>query len=669
MSLSKTLLLLSVGCLSGRIAQATVRLPKLVGDNMVLQRDAKLPIWGWADAGETVTVTFRGKSYTAKPGGSEGKWTVMLPATPSGGPYDMTIKGSNTLQIKNILIGDVWLASGQSNMEMPVKDQPGGYSAVRNADQEVAGANFPQIHFLDVKNTVASKPQRDIESTGWQVCSPQTVAEFSAVAYFFGRDLYQRYHVPIGLISSTWGGTEVESWTSAEALKVLPDFRSRIAAMQQEKRDINQIQTDYINSLKAWQNSPAGKDHGRLPDSKSWADPDFNAQDWKTMNVPGLWEQQPELSTFDGVVWFRKEVTLPAANAGKPLQLALGQIDDNDSTWFNGVLVGTTSGYSEKRRYTVPATLVKEGRNVVAVRVVDNGGGGGLWGLTADFQLIAGAGSTPVPLAGAWQYKPAYDPASVPKTPFPKGLPNNPTVLYNGMIAPLIPYALKGFIWYQGESNSDRAYQYRTLFPTMIKDWRTRWEQGDLPFLFVQLANYQHDQPQPAEYEWAELREAQAMTLSLPKTGMATTIDIGSPDDIHPLNKQDVGKRLALAAQKVAYGDTKIVASGPTFKSMQVQGKQVRLTFDNVGGGLILKDKSGDYLKGFAIAGADHKFVWAKGELQGNTLVLSSDQVPAPTAVRYDWSNNPFPNLYNKEGLPAYPFRTDQWPGLTVSKK
>ncbi|SMB87170.1 protein of unknown function DUF303 acetylesterase putative [Hymenobacter roseosalivarius DSM 11622] len=661
MRIKYTLLLLAF--LTQLPVQATVRVPKLVGDHMVLQRDKLLQLWGWADAGEAVTVSFRGKSYPAKTGGPGGKWTVALPAQPAGGPYEMTIKGQNTLQIKDILLGDVWLASGQSNMEWPLQQN------VVNFKQEIAQANFPRIRLLNVQDATAATPQADFNSKGWKVCGPQTVGDFSAVAYFFGRDLHQQYKVPIGLISSEWGGTPAEAWTSGQALRKFPEFSPQVAALESGAGSARQ-QADYQAALAAWKKSPAGQDRGLLHGQPSWADPTYAATNWPTMQLPGIWEGQtdhPELSSFDGIVWLRKDVTLPAAAAGQALTLSLAQIDDRDSTWFNGVLVGTTNGYAQPRRYTVPAAAVRAGRNVLTVRVVDTGGGGGIWGKPEELYLKTATQT--MPLSGPWHYQTAYDPASVPKNPFPGGTQNQPTMLYNAMIAPLVPYALKGVIWYQGESNAGRAYQYRTLFPALIQDWRTQFGQKDLPFLYVQLASFGPQQDQPADYDWAELREAQLMTLAQPRTGMAVALDLGNPDDIHPLNKQDVGHRLALTARQVAYGEKNIVASGPTYKSMTVDGNRIRLQFDNVGSGLMLQDSSGPHLKGFAIAGVDRKFVWAQGKLEGNTLVLYSDQVPTPAAVRYAWGNSPFVNLYNKENLPASSFRTDTWPGSTEGKK
>ena len=656
-----SLLLLSLVLLAWP-AVATVRLPRMVGSHMVLQRNRPLPLWGWAAPGEAVSITFQGKTYAAKTGGANGKWTVTLPATPAGGPYTLRVRGRQELVLTDVLVGDVWLAGGQSNMEWPVRD-------AKNAAAEIAAANYPTIRRIDVPNSAALVPKAEFGGAGWQLCSPQTVGEFSAVAYFFARNLHHHNPaVPLGLITTEWGGTPAEAWTSASALRVQPDFTAPVAAVAAQKLTLAALQADYAARLNAWQTSPAGQDQGLRPGQHSWADPAFSSAGWPTMQLPGLWEDHVEaLRDFDGIVWLRKEIALTAAEAGQPARLALSRIDDNDSTFVNGVAVGGTRGYDAKREYLVPGALLKAGRNVITVRVVDNGGGGGVWGAAADLHLITATRT--LPLSGSWQYRPAFDPATRPPNPFPGGPQMVPTALYNGMIAPLVPYALAGIIWYQGETNAPRAYQYRTLFPALIRDWRAQWKVPALPFLFVQIAGYQPNGNEPVESAFSELREAQQLALALPATGMATAIDIGDSASIHPLNKQEVGRRLALVARRAAYRESRTVASGPVFSHLAVEGNTVRLSFDNQGTELVLKDLGGPYLKGFAIAGADRRFVWAQGQLEGNTLVLHHPAVPAPVAVRYAWGNMPFINLYNREGLPALPFRTDTWPGLTAGKK
>ena len=650
--------------LAAPAARATVRLPALVGSHMVLQRDRPVPVWGWAAPGEAVSVTFQGKSCPATAPDATGRWQATLPPTPAGGPYELTVKGQNIITLSDVLVGDVWLASGQSNMQFKVKDpNPGGYQPTQNADQEIAAANWPRIRFFTVQQAVAYRPQADAAGTGWQVCSPATVAGFSAVAYFFSRDLYQKYQVPMGVVVSSWGGTPAEAWVSAEGLRNFPEFAPRLADFAQRTTSLPDDQRAYETQQRELLDHIRRYDKGYLPNGQTWAAPDLDARAWPTMALPGIWETQPGLATYDGIVWFRKEVDLPASLAGQPLTLLLGKIDDADSTYVNGVKVGSGSGYQNLRSYTVPAGLARAGRNVIAVRVVDTGGGGGIAGEPAELAL-SGAGQT-LPLAGPWQYQVGLDPKDQPVPPAPGGAQNAPSTLYNAIVAPLQPIALKGVIWYQGESNADRAAQYRTLFPALITDWRQHFG-ADLPFLFVQLANFQAALPQPAESDWAELREAQAGALKLPRTGMVTAIDIGNPADIHPHNKQEVGRRLALAARHVAYGDNQLTDSGPTYAGMTVAGAAVRLKFTDLGGGLSVK---GPALHGFAVAGTDRKFHWATARVVGREVVVQSAAVPHPVAVRYDWASNPDGTLYNRAGLPAPPFRTDTWPGITEGKK
>ena len=640
-------------------AHATVRLPPLVGSHMVLQRGRPVPVWGWAAPGEAVSVTFRGQAYRASAPDAQGRWQATLPATPAGGPYALTIKGQNTLELTDVLVGDVWLASGQSNMQFKVKDpNPNGYQPVQNADQEIAAATYPRLRLLTVSQALAYRPQAEVPATAWQVCSPATVAGFSAVAYFFGRDLLQQYQVPIGLVVSSWGGTPAEAWVSAEGLGALPEFGPALAGFAQRTTSLADDQRTYETRQRELLRNGRAHDRGYPPTGPSWATPDFDARAWPTMPVPGLWESQPGLGAYDGIVWLRKEIELPATAAGQPLTLNLGQIDDADSTYFNGQLVGHTAGYSAVRTYQVPAALVRAGRNVLVVRVVDTGGGGGLAG-GPPLQAVGASGT--LPLAGTWQYQLGLAPEDAPQPPYPGGGPQAPSVLYNAMIAPLRPLALKGVIWYQGESNVGRAAQYQRLFPALITDWRRQFKQPDLPFLFVQLANYLPAQPEPGPSDWAELREAQTAALTLPRTGMATAIDLGVADDIHPHNKQAVGYRLALAARRVAYTDPAAPPDrGPTYAGLAVMGATARVRFApaTLGGGLVVK---GSQLRGFAVAGADQQFHWATARLVGPEVVVESPQVPHPVAVRYDWADNPNGTLDNRAGLPAPPFRTDKW--------
>ncbi len=650
------------GALSGSVATAEIRLPSIIGDNMVLQGGNRVSVWGWADPNEEVhvRVSWRDGDWTLT-GDRNGMWRFAMTAPDSAGPHQITLRGENTITLKNILVGDVWVCSGQSNMEWPVQSS-------NNAPQEIAAANYPNIRLFTVQKTIADTPQDDCVGQ-WVECNPQTVGGFSAVGYFFGRHLHGELNTPIGLINTSWGGTVAEAWTSAEALRRMPDFGARMEVLEQAKANPDAALKKYREALVRWQETVRSSE----TPGQGCIQPGFDDSGWQQMALPTLWEQAA-LTNFDGLVWFRKTVEVPPAWAGKDVVLELGPIDDMDTTWFNGVEVGAeqeSGRWQVARRYRVDGKLVKAGRNVIVVQVLDTGGGGGIYGQPTQMKISPAGGpeDQAISLAGTWRYKVAYDLASMPPRPIAPAWmnnPNAPTVLYNGMIAPITSYPVRGAIWYQGESNADRAYQYRDLFPTMIRCWRNSWNQRDFPFLFVQLANYMATKPQPADSAWAELREAQSMTLQLPATGMATIIDIGEANDIHPRNKQDVGKRLALWALASCYHKP-IAYSGPLYKSMQIEGNRIVLHFDHTNGGLAAQ--GGEPLKGFAIAGTDRTFVWAKAEIEGNTVVVSSDEVRTPVAVRYAWADNPVCNLYNGAGLPASPFRTDTWPGVTVKNR
>jgi sialate O-acetylesterase len=494
---------------------ADVRLPAMFTDNMVLQRDMAVPVWGWADAGEKVTVKVPGQIQTALPG-EGGKWMVKLAPLPTGGPITVTVSGKNTITLENVLVGEVWVCSGQSNMQLPVM-------RCNDAKEEIAAANYPQIRLLSVPIRGTQEPQSDFEGK-WVACNPETVGDFSAAAYFFGRELYQKLNVPIGLIHCSWGGSSCEAWVKRSLLEADPQYKEMLAT----------------------------------------------------------WDR--DCANFD-------------------LQKVKATFEAQKAKWAKDVAAAKAAGKESP----------KGPRNPGDIRT--------------------------------GQHRPAN--------------------LYNGMLMSVMPYAMRGVIWYQGEANSARAYQYRSLFPLMIKNWRDDWKQGDFPFYFVQLANFMAAKPEPSESAWAELREAQSMTLQVPHTGQAVIIDIGEANDIHPKNKQEVGKRLALWALAKDYGK-EVVYCSPMFKSMACRGSELVLQFDHLGGGLVAKD--GPLVKGFAVAGADHKFVWAEAKIVGDTVVVSSPQVPQPAAVRYAWADNPERNLYSKAGLPVCPFRSDDWPGITASK-
>ncbi len=505
----------AAGLLLSATGYADIRLPAIIGDNMVLQAGDRVSFWGWADPNEqiSVNVSWHKLEWTVQ-ADEKGKWMFPMTAPKVGGPYEVTLKGKNTVTIRNMLAGEVWVCSGQSNMQWSVQQSA-------NAEQEIAAANDAQIRLFSVQRKVADTPQDDCEGK-WVPCGAETVADFSAVGYYFGRELRGQLNVPIGLIHTSWGGTPAEAWTSRPRLEDNPSFEAILKRYEQAVADYPKAMAKHKEDLEKW-----------------------------------------------------KEATEKAKAEGK----------------------------QAPRR---------------------------------------------------------------PWAPFGPGHPHAPSGLYNAMIAPLIHYTIRGAIWYQGESNAGRAYQYRELFPTMIKSWWDNWDQDDFPFLFVQLANFKEVKEAPGESDWAELREAQLMTLELPNTGMAVTIDIGDANDIHPGNKQDVGKRLALWALAQTYGK-EVVYSGPIYRSIENKGGKIVLHFDHVDGGLVARD--GEALKGFAVAGEDRKFVWAEARIEGNTVVVSSETVTEPIAARYAWADNPVCNLYNKAGLPASPFRTDTWPGVTVNNR
>lgn len=638
-----------------------VRLPELFSDNMMFQRDIPIKVWGWADKNERIQVTFNNKSYKSK-ADKNGNWGIEIPEMKAGGPHQLIVSGKNTITLKNILIGDIWVCSGQSNMEWPV-------SSSDNAEEEIKYANYPEIRLLQVAKKVATSPQNNIPETSWYECSPEIIESFSAVGYFFGRELNKELKIPIGLINSSWGGTVVETWISKEGLVGEPTFEKLaqdVANINQEK-EMKKSQETAEN----WFNNFKSEDMGIDKGIYVWSSPNNDDPSWQDFKFTQLWEAAdiPELRNFDGVVWFKKTVNLTADQVAKATMLSLGPIDDSDITWVNGTKVGETyNKYDDKRKYDIPKEVLKPGANTIIVRVEDYGGGGGLYG-EAKLLFIKTGTSDQVSLAGNWKYKIGMK----TKTSNPNNLfgPNSkPTLLYNGMIAPLINFPIKGAIWYQGESNASRAYQYRDLFQRLINDWRGKWEIGDFPFFWVQLANFKAPTDIPVGSDWAELREAQDMALQLPKTGMASAIDIGEAKDIHPRNKQEVGRRLALAALYVEYGKDKLVYSGPRYEKLNVENGEAYIQFSNVGKGLIAKDKYG-YLKGFSIAGPNKKFYWAKAKiLDDKTVKIYSDEVSNPVAVRYGWADNPDQaNLYNKEGLPANPFRTDAWKGVTYGNK
>ncbi|MDR1601057.1 MAG: beta galactosidase jelly roll domain-containing protein [Tannerella sp.] len=640
----KRTILLSVLILFGLSLQAAVRLPKLIGDGMVLQRDAKLKIWGWADPNETVRVTFNKKSYAATTG-ADGNWEVSLPAQKAGGPYAMRI---NDITLNDVYVGDVWVCSGQSNMETYISRVLDLYA------DEVATANNPHIRFIiQPHGYVPEGPQQEITGGEWKAVTPENILPLSAVAYFFAQELYDRYKVPVGLIQAAVGGSAIESWLSEEALQRYPKYVHDIKQQIEQNRAAEAGRTEDRAPAGGEFRRPTAQDEG----AGKWHLPDADVADWKPIDLPGYWADKG-LGAVNGVLWFRKTVNVPAELASQEATLRLGNITNSDSAWINGAFVGNTTYQYPPRIYKVPAGVLKAGNNVVSVRV-ENAYGRGGFVEDKPFKLIIGKET--IELAGKWKYRIGRLNESFP--PMPAGgmsmsMPTRPVGMYNAMIAPLIKFAVKGALWYQGESNTGREKEYASLFPALVNDWRSKWNNPDMPFLYVQLPNFMTpDSYPPQTSEWASFREVQRQALPmLPNIGMAVTIDVGEWNDIHPLNKKDVGHRLALQARRIAYGEKNIVASGPLYKEVAVRGDSLVVSFTETGSGLA----TGEPLRGFAISADGRYFVWANAKVEGNTVVVWNDFVKKPTVVRYAWGNNPVnANLRNREGLPASPFSTE----------
>lgn len=631
---------------------AKVVLSKIFADNMVLQRNTPIPIWGWANANEKIAISFN-KQIKITKADKNGKWMVKLDNETAGGPFILTIKASNTITIKNILVGEVWICSGQSNMEYILK-----YTS--NAKKEIASAINPFIRHIKIARTISSLPKDDIPDGKWNVCDSTTAGDFTAAGYYFAKTIFEKLKIPVGIISSNWGGTNIETWISRDAFENSDDPSDSKQAKQFKEMIVGmpKVSLDSITKLKVRSFSKRIEDlqGSKLnnPNPDSFKETAYDDSKWPELNQPQVWEQQ-SLGEFDGVVWLRKSIVLSADDSNKPALLELSAVDDQDITYVNGVKVGSTDSWNSERKYTIPSGLLKEGTNIIAVRVTDNGGGGGIYGKADDLKLTLG--TTIIPLSGKWKFQVE----SIKRSTNENSLPS---LCYNAMINPLIPFAFQGVLWYQGESNASRAYQYRTAFPLLINDWRLKWNKPNFSFYYVQLATYKTSGNSNEGCDWAELQEAQTLTLKVPNTGMVVTTDIGSPSDIHPGNKLDVGKRLAALALNNTY-NIPMVCSGPMYKSMTINDNQIIISFDNIGTGLSTPDKYG-YIKGFEIAGKDQKFHYAKAFIKDNNIILSSEEVANPIAVHFSWIGDASEsNLFNKEGFPAVPFRTDEWRTIT----
>lgn len=635
------------------VLQAKVVLPSVFTDNMVLQQKTDITFYGDATKNKQLTVKtgWNGKEYHTEADG-QGKWSLKIPTPTAGGPYEITFSDGKKLQLKNVMIGEVWFCSGQSNMEMPVA----GWGKVMNYEQEIAEAAYPAIRLFQVKKNTSLAPLKEVESTlgGWQECSSATVPEFSALAYFYARALWKELNVPIGVIDCTWGGTPAEAWMNHETLRQVMGFREEMDKLERLGFDPNRMEQAYSEERAHWQSLFTEKDKGMENGKLCWTAPSLSEEDWQTISLPGYWEGKG-LKDFDGIIWFRRSLEIPAEWAGKPLTLRLGMIDDEDITYFNGVEIARGAGYMTPRTYTIPAKLVKAGKAVLAVRVSDFGGEGGIHGKAEE--LYVEADGKRISLAGDWKYRIGLSLKGFPPAPVsPIQSSSYPTVLFNAMVKPWTAFPIKGVIWYQGEANVGRSEQYGDLFPALITDWRRQWR-SNFPFYFVQLANFMESKKIQPNSEWAALREAQTKALKLDQVGMAVTIDIGLADDIHPKNKQEVGRRLALLALAGSYGKN-VSSSAPVFQNYIIKGDKMELDFGQKQDGFKIKDTT---LKGFTIAGPDRVFYSAEAMVQNGKIIVSSPKVSVPLAARYGWADNPDCNLYGENGLPVAPFRTDCW--------
>lgn len=643
-------MLISLNSIAQTNINHTFRFAQLFSNHIVFQRDKPIRVWGFSEPNETVEVFFNAQKSIVQANG-EGKWMAELPAMPAGGPHDIRIKNKEKEKsIGDVLIGEVWLCSGQSNMEWRL-------SQTDQAAEEISKANYPQIRHFEVPHAVEFEPQIDLKYGDWRVCSPQNAGGFTAVGYYFAKELYEKLNVPIGLIHSSWGGSQVEGWISKEAMqgsKVLnyyPPIMSKNWEEDAEKWLKNLIQKVYGDKNYDIQKVRPENYIKKGYDFSKWVKVYLGgAFDWQ-----GIW-------AFRGSYYLQKEIDL-TESIKEESTLNFGSNHSKMDLYVNGKLI-FTGNHEKSIAIKIQENTWKKGKNSLLFKIGKTinppWSEAGIFGKSSDFTIETA--KTTIPLSNEnWNMCPAWhEPMQ-----FAHLMNNVGTTLYNAMIAPLIPYNIQGIIWYQGESNADRAYQYRESFPLMIQNWRQDWK-DEFPFLFVQLSSYGSNQSSNEGSNWAELREAQTMTLKLPKTGMTVTTDIGNANDIHPTNKKDVGQRLALNALKVAYNNSKTIQS-PLFKEVQFIEDKAVITFENIGRQLIMK---GSALKGFEIAGEDRKFFYAKAKIDGNNVIVSHPNVNKPLSVRYGWSDAPIDaNLFNEEGLPASPFRTDRWDGMTIKKE
>jgi sialate O-acetylesterase len=619
----------------------------IFGDNMVLQRGKKNIIWGWSEPGDKIRVKIAGKTASGA-AGPDRRWQVKIQPPAAGGPYTIKISGHQTAELHNVLVGDVWLCGGQSNMGVPLR-------FAQNGEEEVKAANYPEIRFFSVAPH-STYHHTDFVVGSWKVVSPETADHVSAVAFYFARKVQQEIHVPIGLVVDALGGTPAEAWTSAAALRPLKDFDVPLAELEKLAA---MGAPEYGNYVMHWYDQYDAGIKG------NWAAPDVDDSTWKSVDIPGGFS---ELGVPDtpAVAWFRKEIVVPDPLPPGHASLFLGSIERMDTAYINGTQVGASAWVENPRVYFVPDGVLKPGKNVVTIRVLKTKLQGGFLGKPDELRLELGD-KTSIPLAGKWKGQLSVD--ARPPHPLPIGYENwpvMPSVLYEGMLAPIAPFSITGALWYQGEQNSERGFKYRRILPAMIADWRELFGQGDFPFYIVSLPTFRQRSATPIDDTWAETRESQAFaTATVRNSCLAVTIDTGDPDNLHPKDKQPVGERLALCALAKHYGK-KVAYSGPTLASVERLPGSIRLHFAHTDGGLVVK---GAKLEEFAIAGEDRKWYWAEARIEGDTVVVSSPSVPNPKEVRYAWQSNPAATLFNGAGLPAGPFRTDTWPGITDGQR
>ncbi len=617
---------------------AQIKLPRLISDGMILQRDIAVNIWGWAGVYEQVNVVIENQYYQTL-ANAQGEWKIQLKPHAAGGPYEITIKGSNEIKLKDVLFGDVYVCSGQSNMELWMGRLKYKYA------KEIETVNNSQIRqFLVPDKYDFKSPLKDLEQGSWLFANPKNILDFSGVAYFFAKEINAKYNVPVGIINTALGGSPAQAWISESAISTFPEYFNE-ANKYKDDQFIKSVETNNQLIAKAWYHYIDVFDKGI---ADNWKSSKLDDQNWDQMTIPGYWADT-QLGNVNGVVWFRKKIKVPASMVGKPVKLEMGRIVDADSVFVNEQFVGTTSYQYPPRRYELANNVLHEGENDITIRVINNSGRGGF---IADKKYELTTTKDTIQLKGEWKYKLGVLATSLPSENFIRW---KPVGLYNAMIAPLTNYAIKGFLWYQGEANTSNPSNYSALMQTLIIDWRAKWNNENLPFLYVQLPNFMEPTKEPVESNWAELRQQQLNVMSVPNTAMAVAIDLGDWNDIHPENKLDVAHRLALLAEKNIYNEKNKVAQGPLFKSVKLNNEKCVLTFSEIGSGLVIK--GGAILSQFQVAGADKKFKWAKAEIVNNQVIVYNSKIKAPVYIRYAWADNPEGGkLYNQEGLPASPF-------------